>query len=111
MCIFCKIVNGEIPNNTVLEDENFLAFDDINPQAKIHTIVIPKAHVESFGDVSADTMSKMTPFIQEVTEKLNVSNSGYRLITNIGSDGGQEVPHLHFHILAGEPLRGLVNKS
>ncbi len=111
MCIFCKIVNGEIPNNTVLENDDFLAFEDINPQAKIHTIVIPKAHVESFNEVSSKTMEAMTPFIQEVTKKLNIENDGYRLITNIGSNGGQEVPHLHFHILAGQALRGLVNKG
>ena len=111
MCIFCKIVNGEIPNNTVLENDEFLAFEDINPQSKIHTIVIPKVHVESFNDISGDIMSRMTPFIQEVTKKLNVNSDGYRLITNIGNNGGQEVPHIHFHILAGEPLRGLVNKA
>lgn len=111
MCIFCKIVKGEIPNNTILENEDFLAFEDINPQAKVHAIVIPKEHVESFTDVSAQTMEGMTPFIQEVSKKLKVHNDGYRLITNIGNNGGQEVPHLHFHILAGEKLRGLVNKA
>lgn len=111
MCIFCKIVNGEIPNNTVLENEEFLAFEDINPQAKIHTIVIPKVHVESFNEVGSAIMNNITPFIQEVTKKLNVDKEGYRLITNIGNHGGQEVPHLHFHILAGEPLRGLVNRA
>lgn len=111
MCIFCKIVNGEIPNKTILENENFLAFEDINPQANVHAIVIPKCHVESFAKVSSETMNDMTPFIQDVTKKLNVENDGYRLITNIGNNGGQEVPHLHFHILAGEKLRGLVNKS
>jgi len=111
MCIFCKIVNGEIPNNTVLENEEFLAFEDINPQAKIHTIVIPKVHVESFNNVSSAIMNNITPFIQEVTKKLNVNSDGYRLITNIGNHGGQEVPHSHFHILAGEPLRGLVNRA
>jgi len=111
MCIFCKIVNGEIPNNTVLENEDFIAFEDINPQSAIHTIVIPKVHIESFNDVSGEIMNKMTPFIQEVTKKLNVNKDGYRLITNIGNNGGQEVPHLHFHILAGQPLRGLVNKA
>ncbi|OUR74979.1 histidine triad nucleotide-binding protein [Arcobacter sp. 31_11_sub10_T18] len=110
MCIFCKIVNGEIPNNTVLENDEFIAFEDIHPQSKIHTIVIPKVHVESFAQVSAETMSNITPFIQEVTKKLNVDKDGYRLITNIGSNGGQEVPHLHFHILAGQRVGRLVSK-
>jgi len=110
MCIFCKIVKGEIPNNTVLENEEFLAFEDINPQSKIHTIVIPKVHVESFAQVSPQTMSNITPFIQEVTKKLNVEKDGYRLVTNIGTNGGQEVPHLHFHILAGQRVGRLVSK-
>jgi len=108
MCIFCKIVKGEIPNKTVLENDNFLAFEDINPQSKIHIVVIPKIHVESFADVSGDVMLKMTPFIQEVTKKLNINSDGYRLITNIGANGGQEVPHLHFHILAGQRVGKLV---
>lgn len=111
MCIFCKIIKGEIPNKTILENEDFLAFEDINPQAKIHVIVIPKVHVQSFAQVSSETMAGMTPFIQEVSQELNVQDDGYRLITNIGNNGGQEVPHLHFHILAGESLRGLVNKK
>ena len=110
MCIFCKIVNGEIPNKTILENDNFLAFEDINPQAAVHIIVIPKKHVQSFDVVSDETMKDMTPFIQEVTKKLNVNIDGYRLITNIGNNGGQEVPHLHFHILAGEKLQCLVNR-
>jgi len=108
MCIFCKIVAGEIPNNTVHESDDFLAFEDINPQSKIHTIVIPKVHVESFANVDANTMKNMTPFIQEVTKKLKVESDGYRLITNIGINGGQEVPHLHFHILAGQRVGKLV---
>ncbi len=111
MCIFCKIVEGVIPNKTILENDEFLAFEDINPQANVHVIVIPKVHVESFAEVSSDTMKNMTPFIQEVTKKLSLETQGYRLITNIGKDGGQEVPHLHFHILGGQSLRGLVNKG
>ena len=110
MCIFCKIVAGEIPNNTVLEDDNFLAFYDIEPQAKTHILVIPKKHFDSFEDVDGDTMSKMTEFIKKVSKEANIRESGYRLITNIGSDGGQEVPHLHFHILGSEPIGKLVAK-
>ncbi len=104
MCIFCKIVDGEIPSNKILENEEFIAFHDINPAAPIHVLVIPKEHIESFNDISAQTMAKMTPFIQEVTKKLALDISGYRLITNIGDDGGQEVKHLHFHILGGGKL-------
>jgi len=108
MCIFCKIVKGEIPNETILEDENFLAFNDINPSRKIHVLIIPKEHYESFDVVPAKLMAGMTEFIHKVASKLEIRKSGYRLITNIGSDGGQEVPHLHFHLLGGEAVGRLV---
>jgi len=104
MCIFCKIVEGEIPSNKVLENDDFLAFHDINPSAPIHVLVIPKEHIECFQDISAELMAKVTPFIQEIAKKLGLDKSGYRLVTNNGSDGGQEVFHLHFHILGGGKL-------
>jgi len=104
MCIFCKIVNGEIPSNMVLESEEFIAFHDINPTAPIHVLVIPKEHIDSFHQAKGDLMAKMTPFIQDVATKLGLDKSGYRLVTNIGVDGGQEVKHLHFHILGGGKL-------
>lgn len=110
MCIFCKIINGEIPNKTVLENDDFLAFEDINPQANVHVLIIPKEHVESFDVVPPKMMENMTKFIHDVASKLGVKEAGYRLITNIGDDGGQEVHHLHFHLLAGEKIRGLVCK-
>jgi histidine triad (HIT) family protein len=109
MCIFCKIIEGEIPNKTVLENENFLAFEDINPQAKIHVLIIPKVHVQSFNEMTPNIMAEMTTFIQEVALSLGVKSDGYRLITNIGQNGGQEVGHIHFHLLAGEQL-GAINK-
>ena len=108
MCIFCKIVKGEIPNQTILEDENFLAFNDINPTRKIHVLIIPKEHYDSFDVMPPKVMAGMTEFIQKVASKLDVRESGYRLITNIGDDGGQEVHHLHFHLIGGEPAGRLV---
>lgn len=108
MCIFCKIVKGEIPNQTILEDENFLAFNDINPTRKIHVLIIPKEHYASFDVTPPKVMSEMTEFIQKVSNVLDVKQSGYRLITNIGDDGGQEVHHLHFHLIGGEPVGRLV---
>ena len=108
MCIFCKIINGEIPNKTVLENDEFLAFEDINPQAKIHVLIIPKIHIDSFNEITPNIMANMTSFIQEVALTLGVKSDGYRLITNIGQNGGQEVSHLHFHLLAGEQLGALV---
>jgi len=108
MCIFCKIVNKDIPSKIVLEDEHFLAFEDINPQAKIHTIVIPKIHIESFSEITPNIMGNMTTFIQETVLALGVKSDGYRLITNVGKNGGQEFNHIHFHILAGQKLGKLV---
>jgi histidine triad (HIT) family protein len=104
MCLFCKIISGDIPNKTVLENDNFLAFEDINPQAKIHILIIPKVHLKSFNEMTPNIMAEMTTFIQEVTLTLGVKSDGYRLITNIGQDGGQEVAHIHFHLLAGEKI-------
>lgn len=108
MCIFCKIADGEIPSKKILENNSFLAFYDINPQAKIHALVIPKEHFASFDEATSECMSNATNFIQEVAKTLGVKNEGYRIITNIGSNGGQEVAHLHFHILGGEKLGKLV---
>lgn len=105
MCLFCKIVNKEIPSNVEYENEDCLAFHDINPQAPVHILAIPKVHVESFQELSPELMMKMTSFIQELAKKVGLDKNGYRVITNIGEDGGQEVKHLHFHILGGTKLK------
>lgn len=105
MCLFCKISTGEIPSNKELEDDNFLAFHDINPKAPVHILVIPKIHLDSFNDVDASTMANATLFIQKLVKKLNIDKSGYRVITNIGDNGAQEVKHLHFHVLGGTKLK------
>lgn len=105
MCLFCKIVNKEIPSNVILENENYLAFHDVNPKAPIHILVIPKVHVDSFNEVKPEIMASMTSFIQEVANEVKIEKSGYRVITNIGDNGGQEVKHLHFHILGGAKLK------
>jgi len=105
MCLFCKIVKKEIPSNIILENEDFLAFHDINPKAPVHILAIPKKHFDSFHDVNPETMAKMTTFMQEVATEVKIEKSGYRVITNIGENGGQEVGHLHFHILGGAKLK------
>lgn len=105
MCLFCKIVNKEIPSNAILEDEDFIAFHDINPKAPVHILAIPKVHVDSFNEVSPELMSKMTTFIHKVASETKIDKSGYRVITNIGENGGQEVNHLHFHVLGGAKLK------
>ena len=104
MCIFCNIIEGKIGSDKVLESEKFLAFKDINPIAPIHILIIPKEHIESFNEVSAETMGEMTEFIKEVAKKVGVFEEGYRIITNINENGGQEVKHLHFHLLGGAKL-------
>ncbi len=105
MCLFCKIVNKEIDSNIILEDEEFMAFHDINPKAPVHILAIPKIHIESFNEVSGELMADMTTFIQNIAKEMDIDRSGYRVITNIGDNGGQEVKHLHFHILGGAKLK------
>ena len=104
MCIFCKIVNKEIPSDIVLENSDFIAFNDIAPKASTHILIIPKKHIESFNEITSEISVGINDFILELVKKLKIDKTGYRLITNIGEDGGQEVPHLHFHILAGKDV-------
>ena len=106
-CIFCKIIKGEIPSSKVYEDEEVLAFNDINPAAPIHVLVIPKKHIASLDDmeeVDQKIISIIYKVINEIAEKQGFKEKGYRVIVNCGKDGGQEVGHLHFHLLAGKQL-------
>ncbi|QKF60866.1 histidine triad nucleotide-binding protein [Campylobacter curvus] len=104
MTIFEKIVAGEIPCNKVLENDKFLAFHDINPKAPIHILIIPKKHFENIQGMDPNLMGEMLLFIQQVARLMGVDKSGYRLVTNCGENGGQEVMHLHFHLLGGAKL-------
>lgn len=103
-CIFCKIINKEIPGDIVYEDENVLAFKDINPQAPIHIIVIPKKHVKSVLEADSEMSVNIINAIQKIAKEQNIEEAGFRVITNCGKDAGQTVEHLHFHILAGKTL-------
>ena len=109
--IFAKILRKEIPCDKVYEDEFSLFFKDINPQAKIHILGIPKFPCTSFSDFLKNADNESISFffksVQIVINQLNIEESGYRLITNSGEDGGQEVPHFHIHILAGEKIGAL----
>ena len=117
--IFAKILRGEIPCDKVYESDYALAFKDINPQAKVHVLVIPKGAYVNMDDFSQNASSEeITGLIRalgEVAKIVGVSEytlgKGYRYIGNNGSDGGQEVPHLHFHIVGGEPLGRMVSKK
>ncbi len=106
--IFAKILKKEIPCDKIHEDEHSLFFKDINPQAKIHILGIPKFQCSTFSDflknANSDIVSSFFKSVQIVINDLNIEKNGYRLITNSGEDGGQEVPHFHIHILAGEKI-------
>lgn len=105
-CIFCAIINGDIPSKKVYEDENVFAFLDINPQAPVHCLVVPKAHIASADEISSDNscaISAIFTVIPKIAKELGLEN-GYRVVTNIGEDGCQSVKHLHFHILGGKKL-------
>ncbi len=106
-CIFCKIIKGEIPSTVVFENENIFCFKDINPTAPFHILIVPKAHISSAAEITTENSSVIAE-IFEVSAKLlkenGYSESGYRIVTNIGEDGGQAVPHLHYHVLAGRKL-------
>lgn len=117
--IFAKILRGEIPCDKVYESDHALAFKDINPQAKVHVLVIPKGAYVNMDDFSQNASSEeITELIRALGEVAKIvgvseytSGKGYRYIGNNGSDGGQEVPHLHFHIVGGEPLGRMVSKK
>ena len=96
-CIFCKIINKEIPAEIVFENDNYLAFRDINPQAPVHILVIPKKHIENFDLAKTEDIAGMTDVVKELIN-LEKLDRGYRLVINCKSDGGQEVEHLHLHI-------------
>ncbi|MEA3442107.1 MAG: histidine triad nucleotide-binding protein [Chloroflexota bacterium] len=106
-CLFCRIVSGEIDSDTVYEDEDFLAFRDINPQAPVHIIVIPKAHIASVAKLTEkqrDIIGRLIILAKKLAEQESIAQSGYRLAINCGPDGGQVVPHLHLHLLGGKKL-------
>ncbi len=106
-CIFCKIINGKIPSNKVYEDDDVLAFKDINPQMPVHIIVIPKKHIKSIADLTIEDealIGKIFTAINKIAKDLNISEDGFRVISNCGENAGQTVQHLHFHILGGEKM-------
>ena len=105
-CIFCKIIAGEIPSKKAYEDDCMLAFHDINPQAPVHILVIPKEHIPSVDGITADNsavVSKIFEAIPNIAKEAGLS-CGYRVITNCGDDACQTVKHLHFHIMGGKKL-------
>lgn len=111
--IFAKILRGEIPCKKVYEDESVLAFHDIHPKRKVHVMIIPKGSytdISDFGDAAKEEeLIALMRAVPKVAEAVGVKNSGYRIISNCGVHSGQEVPHLHLHLLGGEPVGPLVS--
>lgn len=106
-CVFCKLIKGDIPSKKVYEDEDILAFKDIHPAAPIHILVIPKKHIATLMQVTqedSNLMDKILEVIQKVAKQLEIEEKGFRLIANCGPDSGQEVMHVHFHLLAGRKM-------
>jgi histidine triad (HIT) family protein len=110
-CIFCRIAAGEIPADIVANDDEFIAFRDLHPLAPTHVLVVPKRHlrsldeIEAFGDAAA---GRMLRFTAAAARSAGIATSGYRVVSNTGPDAGQEVDHLHWHIIGGGPLGGMV---
>jgi histidine triad (HIT) family protein len=107
-CLFCKIVAGEIPGEKVYEDQRVTAFRDINPVAPTHILIVPNKHIASVNELTADDealVGHLFTTAKELAQQEGIAESGYRLIINTGSDGGQEVYHLHLHLIGGHKMR------
>ena len=108
-CIFCQIAAGKVPSDIIYQDEEVIAFRDINPQAPVHLLIIPREHVASLAEVSEaqlPLMGYMISIANKLAEEEGIAESGYRLAINCGREGGQLVPHLHLHLLGGRQLSG-----
>ncbi len=106
-CLFCKIVNKEIPSTIVYEDDEILVFKDIHPVTPVHVLVIPKKHITSLAELEKEdeaVVGRIYTVINEIAKKEGILEKGFRVIVNCGEDGGQEVKHLHFHLLGGKKL-------
>lgn len=106
-CIFCKIARGEIPATIVYQDERVVGFRDINPGAPVHILIIPREHIASAAEIDASNAAIAGYLLQiaaQIAKQENLVDSGYRVVTNIGADAGQSVPHMHFHMLGGRQM-------
>ncbi len=111
MCIFCKIARHEIPANIVYEDDTVMAFRDIHPQAPVHILIIPKEHIPTVNDLTeknAGLISHMILVAKKIARDVGIDKSGYRILINCNKDAGQEIFHLHLHLLGGKPLGPMV---
>ncbi len=107
-CIFCRIASRKTPARIIYEDDEIVAFHDINPQAPIHLLIIPRKHIPRIDDLSPEDqvlMGKIILTARQLARQLDFSERGYRLVINNGRDGGQDIYHIHLHVLAGRPMR------
>ena len=107
-CIFCKIINGDIPSKKIYEDDKVYAFYDINPEAPVHFLVIPKEHIQSANAINennADIVAHIFKVINKLVVDLNIAETGYRIVNNCGEQGGQTVGHMHFHVLGARDMK------
>lgn len=103
-CVFCRIVAGKAPAHVVAEDDVAVAFEDIRPQAPVHVLVVPRRHVANARDAEDGLMGRLVAMANRVAGVKGIAESGYRLVANVGRDAGQDVLHLHLHVLGGRPL-------
>lgn len=106
-CLFCKIINRTIPSDIIYEDDQILAFSDIGPQAPQHKLLIPKKHIATLNDLTAEDAALMGHLISSakiIAKQVGVAETGYRLVANCGSDANQTVQHIHFHLIGGRPM-------
>ena len=106
-CLFCKIAAGQIPSKIVYQDEDVVAFEDINPQAPYHVLIIPRRHIASMPDLTLEdgpVLARIFMTAAKLAQDMGIDESGYRFVTNVGPDAGQSVFHLHFHLLGGRRL-------
>jgi histidine triad (HIT) family protein len=107
-CLFCKIASGEIPAKIIYQDDSIVAFDDINPQAPMHKIIIPKKHIANLNDLESTDNELIAHMVKSATmlsKNLGIDQNGYRIVMNCNADGGQTVFHIHLHLLGGRPMR------
>lgn len=110
-CLFCRIISRKIPSDVVYQDDEFLAFKDIHPQAPTHVLIIPKVHFDSLVEISDQQeklMGRLVIIAKKLAEKEGLSKNGYRLVLNCGVEGGQVVSHLHLHLIGGRKLNGKI---
>lgn len=106
-CLFCSIVAGDIPSDVVLETDDVVAFRDVNPQAPVHVLVVPRRHVEDLHALDAGDdalLGELVRVARRVADEEGVAAGGYRVVVNVGPDAGMSVPHLHLHVLGGRPF-------